>query len=104
MPEVIPAEDDSVLDPAQEETISYPRKTNNQQRETLYPEDGNTVAILYVEIAKGEKVATMDALRAIGDTCVKSKFFKRWKVTSDEGKRAAVHVRMQVHNDINLGG
>jgi len=91
------------FDPTAEETISYPRKTQNSERKTFHPADGNTVAIMYVEIPVGQKVATMDALRAIGDTCVKSKFFKRWKVTSEVGKRAAVHVRMQVHNDIKLG-
>jgi hypothetical protein len=94
---------DTEFDPTAEETISYPRKTQNSERKTFYPADDNTVAIMYVEIPVGQKVATMDALRAIGDTCVKSKFFKRWKVTSEEGKRAAVHVRAQVHNDIQLG-
>ena len=88
------------FDPTAVETISYPRKTANQQRETFYPADGNSVVALYVEVTPAQKAAVRAALIATAADCEKAKFFKPWTVSSQVGKKAAVHVRMQVHNDI----
>ena len=105
MPGVIPAEDDSVLDPAQEEIISYPRKTNNQDRRVFYPKEGNDVLVLYIEVAPDKRSSVRSAIRAIADAdCEKARFLKRYRVAPVDGKLAAVQLRMQVHNDINLGG
>jgi hypothetical protein len=91
------------FDPTLEETISYPRKTANSQRETFYPADGNSIVVLYVEVTPAQKAAVRDALIATAGDCEQAKFFKPWVVSSQVGKRAAVHVRAQVHNDIQLG-
>ena len=91
---------DTTFDPTAEETISYPRKTNNQQRETFYPADDNDIVVLYLEVTQENRAAVRAALIAAGEGCEQFKFFKPWTVESEEGKRAAVHVRMQVHNDI----
>ena len=91
------------FDPTAEETISYPRKTQNSQRETFYPTDGSSVAIIYLEAPVGKKVAIKNALAAIAAACAEYKQFKAWTVSSEAGKRAAVHVRAQVHNDIGIG-
>ena len=92
------------FDPTAEETVSYPRKTKNSQRETFYPADGNSIVALYVEVTPEQKAAVRAALIAAAGDCEKAKFFKPWVVSSQEGKRAAIQLRMQVHNDINLGG
>ena len=88
------------FDPNAVETISYPKHTNNSQRETFYPADGSSVAVIYLEAPVGKKVAIQNALNAIAAECAEYKQCKPWTVSSEVGKKAAVHVRMQVHNDI----
>ena len=53
------------FDPNAVETISYPRKTANQQRETFYPADGNSVVALYVEVTPAQKAAVRADLLAL---------------------------------------
>ena len=88
------------FDPTAEVTISYLKNTKNSQRETFYPADGNSIVALYVEATPENVPAVRAALIAAAGDCEKAKFFKPWVVSSKVGKKAAVHVRMQVHNDI----
>ena len=88
------------FDPNAVVTISYPKHTNNQQRETFYPADGNSIVVLYVEVTPEQKAAVRADLLALAPSCEEVKFFKPWTVSSKVDKKAAVHVRMQVHNDI----
>ena len=90
------------FDPDAQEIVSYPRHTNNSERHTFHPEDGNAIVVLYVEVTPENKAAVRAALIAAAGDCEKAKFFKPWTVSSKEGKRAAVHVKAQVHNDINI--
>ena len=94
---------DTAFDPDAQEIVSYPRHTNNSQRETFYPADGNSIVVLYVEVTPEQKAAVRTALIAAAGDCEKAKFFKPWVVSSKEGQRAAVHVKAQVHNDLPLG-
>lgn len=90
------------LDPSTEETVSYVRKTCCGQREVLYPADGNDVVVLYIEVTPENNAVVSTALSAVEAACEEVKLFKGWTVASEEGKRAAVQVRTQVHNDIDI--
>ena len=91
------------LDPDTEETVSYVRKTCNSERQVLYPKDGNYIVVMYMEMSAENSGAVGDAISVIEANCEESKLFKGWTVSSEAGKRAAVQVRAQVHNDIPLG-
>ena len=91
------------FDPRAEETISYPRKTQNSQRETFYPKDGNSAVVIYLEAPVGKKVAIKNALAAIAAECAEYKQFRPYTVASQPGKTAAIHVRAQVFDDTLSG-
>ena len=90
------------LDPSTEETVSYVRKTCCGQKEVLYPADGNDIVVMYMEVSPENNAAIGEAISAIETNCEGFKLFKGWKASSEVGKRAAVLVRTQVFNDIDI--
>ena len=70
----------------------------NRFQKKFFPAAGNTAAVVFLEVAPGNKAAVaslVSQITALAETAV----FKQWTATAEEGKRPGVDVRMLVLDD-----
>jgi len=70
----------------------------NRFQRQFYPAEGNTAAVLYVEVSPANKAAAAALVGQISGLAEETEL-KQWTAAAEDGKRPGVNARMLVSDD-----